>query len=142
MRSALFVDSWGWIVLANQNEDLFLAVRDLYQREVREGHQMVTSDYVLDEVLTFLFAKAPPALASKYAKELFSSIHLGHVQLERIHPERFEKAWKMRLKYQDHPKISFTDFTSFVVMQEMSVKRVLTNDDHFQQINLGFQKIP
>jgi predicted nucleic acid-binding protein len=96
----------------------------------------------LDEVVTFLFSKAPAPLAVKYLKELIASVKSGSIQLERIGLDRFESAWKMRLKYQDQGRISFTDFTSFVVLQEISAHRVLTNDRHFEQVNLGFQKLP
>lgn len=142
MRPVLFVDSWGWMVLANEREEPFPAVKDVYRMEKEAGSLIVTTDFVLDEVISFLFSKSPASLAVKYLKELFSSIAGGFIQLERIGPDRFEKAWKMRLKYQDHPKISFTDFTSFAIMQELSLRRVLTNDRHFEQVNLGFEKIP
>lgn len=141
MSSLLFVDSWGWLVLANQREDSFAEVSSFYRNEVRAGTGIVTSDYILDEVITFLFAKAPPALAAKYLKDLLASMAEGTIQMERIGPDRFEKAWKMRLKFQDQPKISFTDFTSFTTMQDLSIRRVLTNDRHFETVNLGFERV-
>ena len=55
---------------------------------------------------------------------------------------RFQWAWQLRTKYRDKPKISFTDFTSFVVMQDLGIHEVLTDDAHFLQINLGFQVRP
>ncbi len=55
---------------------------------------------------------------------------------------RFEKAWQMRLRYSDKPDISFTDLTSFVVMEEEKITDVLTNDRHFVQVNLGFAVVP
>lgn len=142
MNPALFVDSWGWLVLANQREESFSKLRDLYQKEVRGGARIVTSDFVLDEVITFLFAKAPGPLAAKYLQELLDAAASGPIRLERVGGERFEKAWKMRLKYKDRPKISFTDITSFVIMQELSLKRVLTSDHHFEEVNLGFECLP
>lgn len=142
MRSSVFVDTWGWLVLANQKEGVFPSVREVYLQEVRSGSPVVTSDYVLDEVVTFLFPKAPASLVVKYLRQLFASVETGAIRLERVGPERFERAWKMRLKYQDHPEISFTDFTSFVIMEETGVKRALTNDRHFEAVNLGFVKVP
>jgi predicted nucleic acid-binding protein len=142
MKPVLFVDSWGWVVLANQKESGFELVKSLYENEIQGGGRIVTSDYILDEVITFLYAKTHSSLATQYIKSLFSSIDLGIIHLERITTERFEKAWKMRLKYEDHPKISFTDFTSFVVMKDLHIRHVLTHDHHFEHVNLGFQKLP
>jgi predicted nucleic acid-binding protein len=64
------------------------------------------------------------------------------VVIERIDPQRFDNAWKLRLRYKDKPKVSFTDLTSFVVMRENHIRRVVTADAHFGQIGLGFQIIP
>lgn len=139
---ALFIDSWGWIVLADLKDPAHPAVSALYRREREAGSLILTTDYVMSEIITFLFAKAPLAVASKYLKALMDSVDQRHIQMERAGPDRFEKAWKMRLKYGDHPRVSFTDFTSFVIMKELGIERVLTNDRHFEQVNLGFEKLP
>ena len=55
---------------------------------------------------------------------------------------RREKAWQLFKKYQDKPDISFTDFTSFVVMSELKIREVFTHDDHFEKVNLGFKRVP
>ncbi len=141
MNGHLFIDSWGWIILANEREEGHKKIVALYRDHLKKG-RIVTTDYILDEVITFLYAKTPADLASKFLKELFASAKSNHIQIERIGPDRFEDAWKLRLKYQDHPRISFTDFTSFVVMKEIGIKQVLTNDRHFEQVNLDFQRVP
>jgi predicted nucleic acid-binding protein len=62
--------------------------------------------------------------------------------VESIAANRFRKAYALRLRYRDKPRISFTDLTSFVVMQELGIRRVLTQDAHFVQAHLGFQVVP
>lgn len=142
MTSPLFVDSWGWIILANRGEEQFESARSFYTGTVEAGFPVITTDYILAEVITFLYRKVPPPSATRYLKDLFASIDAGAIRMERIAPDRFEKAWRMRVKYQDHPKISFTDFASFVVMKEVGIEKVLTNDRHFEEVNLGFQRVP
>jgi predicted nucleic acid-binding protein len=44
------------------------------------------------------------------------------------------------MKFQDKPRISFTDLTSMVVMTEMGITSILTQDEHFTQVGMGFQK--
>lgn len=48
----------------------------------------------------------------------------------------------MRLKYQDKPKISFTDLTSMVVMKELGIEHILTEDEHFEHVGMGLQHKP
>jgi len=56
-------------------------------------------------------------------------------QLLWIGRERFEAARAYFQKHADHG-YSFTDCTSFVLMQELRIKDVLTTDRHF--IEAGF----
>lgn len=66
----------------------------------------------------------------------------GYLVLVRITPEQFDLAIQLRLKFQDKPRISFTDFISMVVMREREVENILTEDDHFTQVGMAFQKVP
>ena len=65
----------------------------------------------------------------------------GYLTIQRITSQRYAKAWQLRLRYNDKPASSFTDLTSFVVMEEEKVADVLTNDRHFTQVNLGFTAV-
>ena len=75
-------------------------------------------------------------------ESLFDAIEGDQIKLERITEARFKAAWSLRKKYQDKPDISFTDLTSFVVMQELWINKVLTGDSHFEKVNLGFEIVP
>ncbi len=70
------------------------------------------------------------------------AIQDGYLYLERIMPERFEQAKRLRLRFQDKPRISFTDLTSMVVMNELGITDILTEDTHFVQVGMGFQLVP
>jgi predicted nucleic acid-binding protein len=70
------------------------------------------------------------------------AIKEGYLQVEWVSPERFEKARELRLKYQDKPKISFTDLTSMVIMKELSVNNIMTGDEHFEHVGMGFKQKP
>jgi uncharacterized protein len=63
------------------------------------------------------------------------------ISKERITSERFALASGLRKRFQDKPKISFTDLTCMVIMRERSIQKVLTDDDHFIQVGMGLQKI-
>lgn len=103
---------------------------------------MITSDYVLDEVITALFRNVVFVTAVRFIETLYSMIKNDQLKLERIAEERFRIAWQLRKKLQDKPNISFTDLTSFVLMQELEITRVFTGDADFEKVNLGFEIVP
>jgi len=75
-------------------------------------------------------------------ESLFAAIQGNQIKLEQITEARFKAAWSLRKKYQDKPDISFTDFTSFVLMQELQINKVFTGDAHFEKVNLRFEILP
>jgi len=58
-----------------------------------------------------------------------------------INHARFKLAQALRIRYHDKPAISFTDLTSMVVMREFGIGKILTEDNHFAQVGLGFELI-
>jgi predicted nucleic acid-binding protein len=139
---ALFLDTWGWLVLANDRDPSFSAVTGLRRDCAENGRLWVTTDYVLDETITRLFAGTSFAKAQQFCDAIFESAKLELLAVEPITQERFQRAYKMRLRYRDKPRVSFTDLTSFTVMRELGIRHVLTADAHFQQAGLGFHRLP
>ena len=139
---ALFVDTWGWLALEDAAEPAHDEVRRLRERYAKRGGIWVTTDYVLDETITRLFARRPFVEAARFCGGIFKARQLGLLTVERVSQERFQKAYQLRLQYRDKPSISFTDLTSFAVMRELKIAHVLTQDAHFRQSQLGFFTLP
>jgi predicted nucleic acid-binding protein len=137
-----FIDTWAWLVLANDQDPAFESVSKIRAGAARQRGAWVTTDYVLDEMMTRLFSVAPFAAARRFTEAIFESSRLGLVDIEQVTPDRFNLAWRLRLRYRDKPRISFTDLTSFVVMRELGLRRVLTGDAHFEQVGMGFIRLP
>jgi len=137
-----FIDTWAWLVLANDKDPSFAKVHRLRAEAGPRPGAWVTTDYVLDETITRLFARVPFVGARRFCEAIFESSRLGLVDIEHVTPERFRFAWRMRVKYRDKTEISFTDLTSFVVMRELGVSQVITGDAHFEHVGLGFRKLP
>jgi predicted nucleic acid-binding protein len=142
MNKYIFVDAWAWLALSNRKDMHHELARKLYGELKEAGYTMVTSDYVIDEVITVLFKNVDFSSARDFIESLFAAIKDNQIKLERITEPRFKMAWSLRKKYQDKPDISFTDLTSFVLMQELAINCVFTGDAHFNQVNLGFEIIP
>jgi predicted nucleic acid-binding protein len=138
----VFVDTWAWLALANLRDPAFEAVSRLRASATGQAGAWVTTDFVLDETVTRLFALAPFAEARRFTEGIFEASRRGLVDIEQVTPERFSRAWRLRLRYRDKPRISFTDLTSFVVMRELGLRHALTGDAHFEQVGMGFVRLP
>jgi predicted nucleic acid-binding protein len=138
----IFMDSWAFLALANRGDCHHqLAVCSLEEIKAK-AYSMVTSDYILDEVITSLFKKVNFDGAQKFVEALLLDIRAGQIRLERIDVDRFNYAWLLRSIYRDKPDISFTDLTSFVLMRDLDISRAFTGDRHFEMVNLGFEIWP
>jgi predicted nucleic acid-binding protein len=139
--AALLVDTWGWLALRDKGDARHREAVAAFEQELRAG-KVVTTDFVLDETFTLLFRRLPAQKARESVEFLMQAVEAGSVMLVPISAPRFREAVKLRLKFRDKPEISFTDFTSMVVMRELAVKRILTEDRHFVQTGLGFERVP
>ena len=101
----LFVDTWGWVVLADDKHPAY-AQADLERRSRSGAGRLVTTDYVLDETITRLFARCHFAIARQFTEGILASERAGFLRIERITPERFRAAYQLRLRYTDKPRIS------------------------------------
>ncbi len=138
----VFIDTWGWLTLRDRDESRHEDVKAFY-RQFRDHNGIIyTSDYVLDETITLVFKRLPFKTAKESLTKIDKAIEEGYLQVEWVTPERFEKAKGLRLKYQDKPKISFTDLTSMVVMKELGVMDIITGDEHFAHVGMRFRKCP
>jgi len=142
MPEPIFVDTWGWIALGHHRDPRHPRVKRLYQELHKAGGVFYTSDYILDEVATLLFRREVFLEAVRFMEGIFESAQQRLLMIERITSDRFAAAWSLRKHFQDKPRISFTDLTSMALMQELGVTRILTEDEHFLQVGLGFQRVP
>jgi len=138
----IFVDTWAWLALSNRKDMHHEPAKRGYGEIKAVGYRLVTSDYVLDEVITALFRGVASGSAIQFIESLFAAIRDNRIILEQITEARFNLAWSLRKQYLDKPDISFTDLTSFIMMQELCIKKVFTGDSHFEKVNLGFEILP
>jgi len=138
----LFVDTWGWLVLADRQTPAFTSAAEVRRAYFEERRALVTTDYVLDETITRLFAARPFTTAKRFVDGILESQKLGQVIIEWITAQRFRGAYDLRLRFRDKPRVSFTDLTSLIVMRELGIRDVLTADAHFNQAGFGFRTLP
>jgi predicted nucleic acid-binding protein len=136
MPSRLFVDTAGWMMLADGSDPKHAKARNARDRLLRQGAALLTTDFVLDETLTLLRMRLGLDAAERWWNQVDAS---SRVVWEWIDPARAEKARHWFFRWRDK-SYSFTDCTSFVVMKELSIRQVLTSDHHFRQA--GFDCLP
>ena len=136
MAADLFLDTSGLYALADHHDPFRERVRKVVASRVSAGSRLVITDYVLDEACTLAKARAGGYAALRLLELVEAS---AGFRLEWIGPDRFEAAKSCFRKHADHD-YSFTDCTSFVVMQELHLRDVVTSDHHFAEA--GFEVWP
>ena len=138
----LFVDTWGWLALEDRNEASHQPAARIYRERRRFRGSIVTSDFVLDETITRLFRHKPFDESSRFLDGILRSAAAGVIAIERVSEARFNGALALRGRFRDKPRISFTDLTTMVILQELKCTDVLSADAHFLQVGLGFRILP
>jgi hypothetical protein len=90
---------------------------------------LVTTDYVLDELLTLLRANDEPERALRLGRSLFSE---RLARLHRVTDNELKRAWKVFERFSDK-EWSFTDCTSYAVIERLGIKKAFAFDRHFRQ---------
>lgn len=124
----IFVDSSGFLALANKEPDVFLKVSSVFEDAYSAGRKIITTDYVMDEVFTWMRCKQKIPIQDVLKFGL--SFKTSDVQIFGITDKIFYDAFSMMVKYKDH-YFSFTDCVSFTVMKSQKITDVITRDKHF-----------
>ena len=96
---------------------------------LKGGQTLVTTDYVLDESYTIIRPRAGHAVAVDFGEGVRRS---RFMRVESVTSEVIDAGWILFKKYQDH-EFSFTDCTSFVIMERLRIATAFAFDDDFQE---------
>ncbi|HYO24017.1 MAG TPA: PIN domain-containing protein [Lacipirellulaceae bacterium] len=91
--------------------------------------ELVTTDYVIDELLTLLKVRGCANVAFVVGATLWSGVAC---RVEHVAPSDLKAAWHVFSTYRDK-QWSFTDCVSRVVMERLSVTVACAFDEHFRQ---------
>jgi predicted nucleic acid-binding protein len=142
MRDAVFVDPWAWVALGHRRDSRHKEIVRFFRRLNKKKPKLLTSDYVLNETLNLIFRRERFAEAVTFMEGIFASATREMLTIERVTDARFTEAWKLRLRFHDKPDISFTDLTSMVIVQELGIRQIVTDDAHFSYVGINFRALP
>jgi predicted nucleic acid-binding protein len=103
---------------------------------LRSGVSLVTTSFVVDEIVTFLNARRKHAEAVSIGNLLITN---QNVELMQVDDALFMEGWDYFVRHADKT-YSLTDCISFVVMEQRGLRQALTFDQHFVQA--GFECLP
>lgn len=130
-----FVDTSAFYAIENrscaEHDKALEVVRFLEEHKVI----LVTTDYILDETYTLLRFTLGHEVAVAFGEE----IRKGGIEIVQVDEELQERAWKIFKRYKDK-EFSFTDCTSFAVMETAGMEVAFSFDKDFRQY--GFLSLP
>jgi predicted nucleic acid-binding protein len=128
----VFIDTGAWIAIADSNDQYSKEAGRIYTNLILKRGQIVTSDLILVETYNLLLRTIGNSATIGFAERLEAIPFLKVVSIT-LHDQ--ERAWKILEKYDDK-HFSFTDCTSFALMERLKIKTAFAFDSHFIQFGL------
>lgn len=125
----IFVDTGAWAALAMTNDQHHKQARNLFEQLKEKSTQLITSDYVLDESLTLIRLRSSHSKAIAVGKSILNSSVVRVVTVDR---GVWDSAWNTFMHFKDK-RWSFTDCTSFAIMDSLHIQTAFAFDGNFKQ---------
>lgn len=134
-----FIDTAFWIAFLNKR-DQFHKEAAHYFTVALKTYRMQTSNFIVYETITFIncFLKNHQ-LAIDFLDRIEETQKLGQLYILKVTDGIQQEALSLFKRIEDK-NLSFTDCTSFTLMEKEGISRALTFDAHFEQ--MGFIKEP
>lgn len=120
----VFVDTAAWFALVDQDDRNHVEAKNWYTDATAH---LISTDYILDETLTLMQRKLGHNVAVQFGERFRTSDRIQCICIEK---EDRERAWERFQTYRDDA-MSFTDCTSFAVMDRLEVATAFTFDQDF-----------
>ncbi len=125
----VFVDTAAFFALENERDRYHTEAIDTRHELMAKGVRLITSDYILDEVYTLIRMRVGHRAAVDFGESVQAS---RFFRIEPVTPPDFEAAWRIFSRYDDKP-FTFTDCTSFALMERLKVRTAFTFDRNFRE---------
>lgn len=124
----IFIDTGAFIAAHLARDSYHSRALSVWRELQTSGESYYTSNFVLDEAVTFIARRAGYPFAAEIALDLYNSRVL---RILRPTDQDERAALSYFRKFSDQ-EVSFTDCVSFVLMRLHGIERAFTFDRHFQ----------
>lgn len=131
----LFVDTSAWYAIADPGDTNHQSAL-IYRNQIARKCRLVSSNYILDELYTLLLIHVSYYRAIEFKKKLDILIQENILKILWIDQDIAEQTWQIFETFNQDKQWSFTDCSSYVLMNKYNIKQVFTFDYHFLQ--MGF----
>ncbi len=125
----IFVDTGAWFALSVESDPDHQSAKAFVSAN-REP--LVTSDYVIDELLTLFVVRDEKARGIEW---LHIVLDQGGVDVIQVNADCMNEARRIYCDFVDKTW-SFTDCTSYAIMQRLAIKKAFSFDDDFRQFGI------
>ncbi len=124
----IFVDTGAWFALLIADDPNHTAARQWFEKN---RTILVTSEYVVDELLTLVRSRVGILRSIQVGELIFKEELADLIPVEK---RDIDAAWAIFAKYRDKDW-SFTDCVSRVVMERLEITTAFAFDEHFRQFS-------
>ena len=132
----VFIDTGVFIAYFIKQERYHFDVVSKYKFYRQQKATLLTSDYILDELMTWFSAKQSKQILEKLISAIQKMQDLGEIKVLSVDQVIFKKAQDALLKFSEH-KISFTDATSFCLYKDFNLDAIFTLDGDFKKMRVN-----
>jgi uncharacterized protein len=132
----VFVDTGGWVALADEDDDHHKDAASLFPSLLRTCKGLITSNFVIAESYILILKVLGHDASLNFLDKINSSPKIIRIYSTSDLEKEAEEILK---KYRDQD-FSYTDAVSFAIMKMQKIKRAFSFDKHFQ--TMGLIRIP
>ncbi len=122
----IFVDTSAWYAAFIPSDPNYETMNAWLESH---AHQLVTSDFVIDELITLMTMRSERSRCARVREYL---IEEKTAHIEFVSRQDFMEAWDVHSSFRDK-NWSFTDCTSRVIMERLGIRAALSLDNDFRQ---------
>ncbi len=124
----VFIDTGAFLAISDKSDIFHELSATVYQKVVEQKAILYTSNYIIDETITLIRARVNHSAAVAFIKGLDDS----DITILHITEKDEYSAKEIFIKYKDKD-FSYTDCTSFTLIDKYSIDAALSLDEHFSQ---------
>ena len=133
MKTNVFADTSWFKGVIDTKDDFYKPANEILEKLIDNQVTVVTTNFIIDETFTLIRKRCSKAKAKEFY-ELIKSFGKG-LRLVRVLAMDEKRVWDWF--WNDWKNLSYTDCTSFAVMERLGLKQVATFDEHFAKA--GFE---